>query len=290
MMRHCLSPSPAVTVSRFSGVFQMYQSISRLLACVINLAIQSGKTRAMKGQAAPQAAGNSGRPSPFARIQSSGAKPGAQQQQAGAATPQAAQLSRLLQQGGAGADGTPLTLSSLATMFAAGSSTPLTTADLQKYQSAGLNLANFPSLPSVRAASPPLHRRRTEPCWVPPNLLLDQNKNQMFLSHQALEYEVDHRWYSARALVQCTTSTWCSTMMFPVSAPRSVAVMMQMQGLELRDSLLCAGAAERGPGGAAAAAPRDDERRHGARALLRHGQARVHGAARRRGRRGARSF
>ena len=41
---------------------------------------------------------------------------------------------------------------------------------------------------------------------------------------------------------------------------------------------MCAqSAAQRRPGGAAAAAPRDD----GPRALLRHGQARVHGAARR---------
>ena len=69
-----------------------------------------------------------------------------------------------------GAEGAPLTLSSLATMFAANSSTPLTTADLQKYQSAGLNLANFPSLPSVRAAtdkfSPqlPLVGVRKSPC------------------------------------------------------------------------------------------------------------------------------
>ena len=41
-----------------------------------------------------------------------------------------------------------MSLQSIASMFG---STPLTTADLQKYQSAGLNLANFPSLPSVRS-------------------------------------------------------------------------------------------------------------------------------------------
>lgn len=41
-----------------------------------------------------------------------------------------------------------MSLQSIASMFG-NSSTPLTAADLQKYQSAGLNLANFPSLPSV---------------------------------------------------------------------------------------------------------------------------------------------
>lgn len=69
-------------------------------------------------------AGNSGRPSPFAA--QSSAKVG----QAAEALPQ------------------QMSLQSIASMFG---STPLTTADLQKYQSAGLNLANFPSLPSVRA-------------------------------------------------------------------------------------------------------------------------------------------
>ena len=41
-----------------------------------------------------------------------------------------------------------MNLQNLASMFS-NSSTPLTAADLQKYQSAGLNMANFPSLPSV---------------------------------------------------------------------------------------------------------------------------------------------
>ncbi|KAK9908084.1 hypothetical protein WJX75_002589 [Coccomyxa subellipsoidea] len=67
-------------------------------------------------------AGNSGRPSPFAA--QSSAKVG----QAAEAMPQ------------------QMSLQSIASMFG---STPLTTADLQKYQSAGLNLANFPSLPSA---------------------------------------------------------------------------------------------------------------------------------------------
>ena len=43
-----------------------------------------------------------------------------------------------------------MNLQNLASMFS-NSSTPLTAADLQKYQSAGLNMANFPSLPSVSA-------------------------------------------------------------------------------------------------------------------------------------------
>ena len=45
-------------------------------------------------------------------------------------------------------DGQTMNLQNLASMFS-NSSTPLTAADLQKYQSAGLNMANFPSLPSV---------------------------------------------------------------------------------------------------------------------------------------------
>ncbi|BDA44884.1 probable calmodulin-binding protein 60 B at N-terminal half [Coccomyxa sp. Obi] len=69
-------------------------------------------------------AGNSGRPSPFAA--QSSAKVGQ------AAEPLPQQMS----------------LQSIASMFG-NSSTPLTAADLQKYQSAGLNLANFPSLPSA---------------------------------------------------------------------------------------------------------------------------------------------
>ena len=45
-------------------------------------------------------------------------------------------------------DSQAVNLQNLANMFS-NSSTPLTAADLQKYQSAGLNMANFPSLPSV---------------------------------------------------------------------------------------------------------------------------------------------
>ncbi|CAL5229988.1 g13422 [Coccomyxa viridis] len=45
-------------------------------------------------------------------------------------------------------DGQTMNLQNLASMFS-NSSTPLTAADLQKYQSAGLNMANFPSLPSA---------------------------------------------------------------------------------------------------------------------------------------------
>ena len=48
-------------------------------------------------------------------------------------------------------DGQAVNLQNLASMFS-NSSTPLTAADLQKYQSAGLNMANFPSLPSVSTA------------------------------------------------------------------------------------------------------------------------------------------
>jgi hypothetical protein len=110
-----------------------------------------------------QAAGSSGRPSPFARFQGSGgagAKPGgapqlpplpqpaAQAQQPGGGTSAPLQAASAAE---TATPGPPMSLSSLASMFA-GSSTPLTTADLQKYQSAGLNLANFPSLPSVRAS------------------------------------------------------------------------------------------------------------------------------------------
>ena len=49
---------------------------------------------------------------------------------------------------GSAKDGQNINLQNLASMFS-NSSTPLTAADLQKYQSAGLNMANFPSLPSV---------------------------------------------------------------------------------------------------------------------------------------------
>ena len=113
-----------------------------------------------------QAAGSSGRPSPFARIQGSGAakQQGAASQQPPLppqphAPPQHSGPAPVVME----ASAVPMSLSSLASMFA-GSSTPLTTADLQKYQSAGLNLANFPSLPSVRpcaislvpVAGPPL--------------------------------------------------------------------------------------------------------------------------------------
>lgn len=48
-------------------------------------------------------------------------------------------------------DAQTMNLQNLASMFS-NSSTPLTAADLQKYQSAGLNMANFPSLPSVSTA------------------------------------------------------------------------------------------------------------------------------------------
>ena len=49
---------------------------------------------------------------------------------------------------GTNKDSQAVNLQNLANMFS-NSSTPLTAADLQKYQSAGLNMANFPSLPSV---------------------------------------------------------------------------------------------------------------------------------------------
>ena len=102
-----------------------------------------------------QAAGSSGRPSPFARIQGSGAT----KEQAASVQQLPLPQSRAQVQHSSSASAAveaspaPMSLSSLASMFA-GSSTPLTTADLQKYQSAGLNLANFPSLPSVRRRPP----------------------------------------------------------------------------------------------------------------------------------------
>lgn len=70
-------------------------------------------------------ANNSGRPSPFAHAQGSSKQ-------------------------GQPAEPLPphMNLQNIASMF--NSSLPLTTADLQKYQSAGLNLANFPSLPAVQ--------------------------------------------------------------------------------------------------------------------------------------------
>ena len=51
-------------------------------------------------------------------------------------------------------DSQAVNLQNLANMFS-NSSTPLTAADLQKYQSAGLNMANFPSLPSVSSLLQP---------------------------------------------------------------------------------------------------------------------------------------
>ena len=55
---------------------------------------------------------------------------------------------------GSNKDSQAVSLQNLANMFS-NSSTPLTAADLQKYQSAGLNMANFPSLPSVSSLLQP---------------------------------------------------------------------------------------------------------------------------------------
>lgn len=66
---------------------------------------------------------------------------------------------------GGNKDGQPMNLQNLASMFS-NSSTPLTAADLQKYQSAGLNMSNFPSLPSVRTHPHP----RTCPGMLQPRV------------------------------------------------------------------------------------------------------------------------